>query len=140
MEGDMTPIEAPVSGNPNGPDYEVGYKRPPIGSRFQEGQSGNPRGRPKGSKGLANLLRDSLYQTVRVREGNRVQRRAKIEVALNVLVNQAVQGDSRALSKVMEFAQKFDCLAPPEERITKIVRVIVDPKDPNGEQQILPSR
>jgi Family of unknown function (DUF5681) len=28
-------------------DYEVGYKRPPIATRFKKGQSGNPSGKPK---------------------------------------------------------------------------------------------
>ena len=27
--------------------YEVGYKKPPIATRFQKGQSGNASGRPK---------------------------------------------------------------------------------------------
>lgn len=27
-------------------DYEIGYRRPPKGSRFKPGQSGNSRGRP----------------------------------------------------------------------------------------------
>lgn len=27
--------------------YEVGYRKPPKHGRFQKGQSGNPRGRPK---------------------------------------------------------------------------------------------
>jgi hypothetical protein len=28
-------------------DYEVGYKRPPVATRFKKGQSGNPSGKPK---------------------------------------------------------------------------------------------
>ena len=28
-------------------DYKVGYAKPPTGSQFKPGQSGNPRGRPK---------------------------------------------------------------------------------------------
>ena len=26
--------------------YEVGYRKPPVRTRFRTGQSGNPRGRP----------------------------------------------------------------------------------------------
>lgn len=29
------------------PSYEVGYKKPPVATRFKKGQSGNPSGRPK---------------------------------------------------------------------------------------------
>src|SRR6476620_6162861 len=29
--------------------YEVGYGKPPVKSRFNKGQSGNPRGKPKGA-------------------------------------------------------------------------------------------
>src|ERR1700730_14160510 len=28
-------------------DYDVGYKRPPVATRFKKGQSGNPGGKPK---------------------------------------------------------------------------------------------
>ena len=35
---------------PPPPKYEVGYGKPPAGTRFKPGQSGNPAGRPKGSR------------------------------------------------------------------------------------------
>src|SRR5260370_17883013 len=28
-------------------DYEVGYRKPPVATRFKKGQSGNPSGKPK---------------------------------------------------------------------------------------------
>ncbi len=31
----------------NDRDYEIGYKKPPKGSQFKSGQSGNPKGRQK---------------------------------------------------------------------------------------------
>ena len=41
-------------------DYEVGYGKPPRHTWFKKGQSGNPRGRPCGSKNLKTLLSEAL--------------------------------------------------------------------------------
>jgi hypothetical protein len=41
-------------------DHAVGYGKPPVESRFQKGQSGNPGGRPGGTKTLAALLGEAL--------------------------------------------------------------------------------
>ena len=35
---------------PTRANYRIGYGKPPKESRFQPGQSGNPRGRPRGAK------------------------------------------------------------------------------------------
>ena len=43
-------------------DYPVGYGKPPAESRFQKGQSGNPGGRPRGTKKLVTLLGEVLSQ------------------------------------------------------------------------------
>jgi Family of unknown function (DUF5681) len=37
-------------------DYVVGCRRPPKATRFTAGKSGNPRGRPKGSRSVGALL------------------------------------------------------------------------------------
>jgi hypothetical protein len=41
-------------------DYDVGHAKPPKHTRFQPGQSGNPRGRPKGTKNLKTDLIEEL--------------------------------------------------------------------------------
>ena len=43
-------------------DNRVGYRRPPRHSRFQPGQSGNPRGRPRGVKSLSVIVRKIVGQ------------------------------------------------------------------------------
>jgi Family of unknown function (DUF5681) len=46
-------------------DYEVGYGKPPLHTRFRKGQSGNPAGRPPRPKDLAEALLTALDAPVR---------------------------------------------------------------------------
>ena len=57
-------------------EYQVGYGRPPRQTRFHKGRSGNPRGRPKQSKGLATMARRILNEKI-VIKGNEVERLAQ---------------------------------------------------------------
>ncbi len=81
---------------PTSTDYEVGYKKPPEDTRFQPGQSGNPRGRPKGTKNLKTDLMEELGEKIVVREGGRPQKVSKQRALLKSVVNRAIQGDARA--------------------------------------------
>ena len=47
--------------------YAVGYGRPPTSSQFQPGQSGNPKGRPKGTRNASSMARDALERTVNIK-------------------------------------------------------------------------
>jgi hypothetical protein len=44
--------------------YDVGYGKPPEHTRFRPGQSGNPRGRPKGRKDGMTILIDLLNKKI----------------------------------------------------------------------------
>ena len=63
------------------PSYEIGYGKPPAHSRFQPGISGNPRGRPKGSKNrprvpalheerLKTIVLEEAYRNVSINDAN----------------------------------------------------------------------
>lgn len=71
---------------------KVGYKNPPVASRFRPGVSGNPRGRPKGSKGFAALLRKELRARIDVngRSGGQ-QKMSKERIMAAQLVNSAIR-------------------------------------------------
>ena len=77
-------------------NYEVGYRKPPQRTRFQKGQSGNLKGRPRGSRTSATLLREILSERVEVRENGRIRTVTKKELILRYAVNKAATGDSRA--------------------------------------------
>src|SRR5262249_2514390 len=46
------------------PPYAVGYGNPPQATQFKPGQSGNPGGRPKGSKNFASLIESELNKRI----------------------------------------------------------------------------
>ena len=80
----------------------VGYGRPPIATRFKPGQSGNPKGRPKGSKNMLTLLREELDQKITVTSDGRTQRMSKRKVAVRQQVDRAVKGDPKAFAMMVK--------------------------------------
>ena len=112
--------------------YAVGYGKPPIGSRFKPGQTGNARGRPKGHKNLKTLIRQAMTARISVQEGSSNRQVSKIEgVVLRQLQN-ALKGNDRSAMAVIRMAlqlgflddvadgpQADDALSPTDERILK---------------------
>jgi len=83
-------------------DYKVGYGKPPKSTRFRKGQSGNPRGRPKGARGFKTDLRAELSEKIRVIENGRTHWLTKQRVIIKTLIAQAAKGDTRSIAKVVD--------------------------------------
>jgi len=83
-----------------GTAYEVGYGRPPRQSQFKPGQSGNPKGRPKGQKNVATILQETLYRTVLITENGRRRKVPAIEAVFLSLLRKSLDGDLRAFEKL----------------------------------------
>ena len=77
------------------PDYQVGYGRPPKGSQFKPGRSGNPKGRPKGSKDVNDILHRALSRKVVIREEDKCRTASALEAIVLKHVSKALQGDFR---------------------------------------------
>lgn len=82
--------------------YEVGYGRPPQHSRFQPGQSGNPRGRAKGTRGLRTDLHAELISRMTIQINGKPVTATKQQLMVKTLTARAAAGDVRAISKLID--------------------------------------
>jgi len=83
-------------------DYEVGFKKPPKATRFPKGQSGNPHGRPKGKKNMANILLAAANELVTINENGRSKQVTKFEAACKQTLNKSASGDLNAIRLLMQ--------------------------------------
>ena len=98
-------------------DYEVGYGKPPRHTRFKKGQSGNPRGRPKGSKNLPTLLSEALNESVVVAENGRRRKITMRQAIIKQLVKRSATADLRAMKILLDMVRDLERqaeLASPE--------------------------
>jgi hypothetical protein len=89
-------------------DYEVGYGKPPRHAGFHKGRSGNPKGRPKGSKNLATLLTEALDEKVQVTEDGKRRRVTKRELVIKQLVNKSASADLRAIKQLTDIVERAE--------------------------------
>lgn len=102
-------------------DYPVGYGKPPENTRFQKGQSGNPKGRPKGSLNSATVAARTARQPVVINENGQRKVVTMLEAIYKQLASKAVSGDGRAadtfLEKVEIGEQQLQEAAKPSARL-----------------------
>ena len=96
-----------------GRDYEVGYGKPPRNTQFKKGQSGNPRGRPSGSKNLATLVSVALNEPVIVVENGGRRKITKRE-AIKQLVNRSTKADRRVIKILLDIVREIEGRVEPE--------------------------
>ena len=108
-------------------NYRIGYGRPPKGTRFRPGKSGNPKGRPRGSKSLAAIFHKIINEKVQVKGPRGAKYITKFEAGLTQLANMAATGDKKAIRDLMHWRRNFPELEPPQKPQSIVIR-FVDPK------------
>jgi hypothetical protein len=104
-------------------DYVVGKYRPPVHTRWQPGQSGNPRGRPKGRLNVKTELKELLHKKVTIRDGE-TQRKLSLPAA-NIVAHgfKGAKGDVRStalyLSALTQMGLLEEADAPEREAATQ---------------------
>jgi len=89
-------------------DYEVGYGRPPKHTRFQKGQSGNPKGRPKGRRNFATELEEVLEAPVPVTQNGAKAHVSSRQAVLYRLRERALNGDIGPMKQFLELAERHE--------------------------------
>jgi hypothetical protein len=81
--------------------YTVGYGRPPASSQFRPGQSGNPNGRPRGTRNASSMARDALEGSINVKVRGTWRKMTVRKAAYLRLAERAVAGDAKALDYLL---------------------------------------
>lgn len=89
-------------------DEDTGYGKPPRDKRFKKGQSGNPKGRPKGRRNFSTDVKDTLEAPVQLKEKGRRKTVSTQQAALLRLREKALSGDARALNLLLELARNYN--------------------------------
>jgi hypothetical protein len=97
---------------------DVGYGKPPVGTQFRKGVSGNPGGRPRGIRNLKTDLSAELESKVQVTEGGRQRTLSKRQALLKRLVSQALNGDNKATSLLLSLWAQLERTPDPVSRQT----------------------
>ena len=87
-------------------DEDTGYGNPPRATRFKKGQSGNPKGRPRGGRNFASDVDDVLGTKMTVQENGRPRQVTAQQAALLRLREKALKGDVRALDRLLTLADQ----------------------------------
>ena len=99
--------------------HSVGYGKPPVASRFKPGASGNPNGRPRGSKNLKTLIRQAMTARISIQEGSSSRRVSKIEGVVLRQLQSALKGDDRSAMAIIKMATQMGFLEEPDSNLAE---------------------
>lgn len=112
-------------------DYEVGYGKPPLETRFKKGVSGNGRGRPKRDRTVNEVIEKVLARRVLGNVDGKTTSLPADEAIITRIVQLALNGDIKAAKLVLERMERVDA-----ERLERVegpgygVLMVPSPCDP----------
>lgn len=95
--------------------YPVGYRRPPTHTRVKPGQVLPGGGRPKGQRNVRTVVRKTLNERIKIREGSRTRSVTKLDALILNMVNTAVAGNAKAQANLINLLRTLGLTAEPPE-------------------------
>ncbi len=95
----------------DGAGQKVGRGNPPKETQFREGISGNPTGRPKGSKNLSTLIREAANQQVIATINGKRRRISTVQATTLQLATKAASGNQAMLGKFLDWVDEIETRA-----------------------------
>ena len=111
----------------------IGYGRPPAHGQYKPGQSGNRRGRPRGSQNTTTILNKILDQPHKKGRGKSTSPRTKREEVFEKLVEDSIQGDWRARRDLLQYLERTG-----QSEATPPARIVIYRIPDNGRGMIDP--
>ena len=117
-------------------------KGTPESTRFRPGQSGNPRGRPRGAKGMKEIVQSIAREQIAFKEDDGVPcSMMTAELVLRVIQRKALSGDLRAKQLIDSVREKYGqaedgsgsygCLVVPESVSLENLMLPIEEVDDN---------
>jgi hypothetical protein len=91
----------------DGRNYEVGYGKPPVATRFKKGTTGNPRGRKAGKPNIKTSIEEGLTQTRMVTVDGLARPMSAIEIIMRKQIEKAIGGDTKATLALIELVREL---------------------------------
>ena len=83
--------------------------------KFHKGVSGNPKGRPKGSKNLATMIVEAAQNHVSVEIDGKLRRISALQAAVAQLVSKAARGDPKAMVELLDRIDEIEARNRPSD-------------------------
>ena len=88
--------------------YVVGYGKPPKHTQFKPGQSGNPKGKPRGTKHLRTIIQEEANAIIKIKEGNKLKKITKKEALIKSLMAKGIKGETKSIEKAIRLIGEIE--------------------------------
>jgi hypothetical protein len=110
-------------------DYPVGKYRPPLEHCWKPGESGNPRGRPKGRRNLTTEAREIASKKVTVHDGETDKSLSLYGANLLTHAVKGAKGDARSAGLFLNHAHKLGLLGEEDSDLMADRPIPTEPAD-----------